>query len=204
MSVAPHLWLGMASTLATSCEELTHLKRLWCWEGLGAGGEGDGREWDGWMASLTRWTWVWVNSGSWWWTGRPGVLQFMGSQRVGHNWATELNRWLERDVDSTAFVARILLPALRRTVFHLCGYLWGWLWILGRRSLLCSLWGCLYVFMPYMSFSPWGILLTAECVSFCMYSYKAGIVVFPVCIFNLHNVIWYVSFCFSLPPPQPW
>ena len=59
--------------LATSCEELTHLKRPWCWEGLGAGGEGDDRGWDGWMASLTRWTWVWVNSGCWWWTGRPGV-----------------------------------------------------------------------------------------------------------------------------------
>ena len=66
----------------------------WCWEGLGAGGEGDDRGWDGWMASLTWWTWVWVNSGSWWWTGRPGVLQFMGSQRVRHGWATELN-WTE-------------------------------------------------------------------------------------------------------------
>ena len=63
----------------------------WCWEGLGAGGKGDDRGWDGWMASLTRWTWVWVNASSWWWTGRPGVLQFMGSQRVGHDWATELN-----------------------------------------------------------------------------------------------------------------
>ena len=60
------------------------------WEGLGAGGEGDDRGWDGWLASLTRWTWVWVNSGSWWWTGRPGVLWFMGSQKVGHDWATEL------------------------------------------------------------------------------------------------------------------
>ena len=69
-----------SSTLATSCEELTHWKRLWCWEGLGAVAEGDDRGWDGWMASLTRWTWVWVNSMSWWWTGRPGVLQFMGSQ----------------------------------------------------------------------------------------------------------------------------
>ena len=57
---------------------------------LGARGEGDDRGWDGWMASLTRWTWVSVNSGSWWWTGRPGVLQFMGSQRVGHYWATDL------------------------------------------------------------------------------------------------------------------
>ena len=63
----------------------------WCWEGLGAGGEEDDRGWDGWMASRSRWTWVSVNSGSWWWTGRPGVLRFMGSQRVGHNWATELN-----------------------------------------------------------------------------------------------------------------
>ena len=80
-----------SSTLATSCEELTHWKRLWCWEGLGAGEEGDDQGWDGWMASLTRGTWVWVNSGSWWWTGRPGVLRFMGSQRVGHNWATELD-----------------------------------------------------------------------------------------------------------------
>ena len=66
-------------------------KDSWCWEGLGEGGEGDDRGWDGWMASLTRWTWVWVNSGSWWWTGRPGVLRFMESQRVGHNWVTELN-----------------------------------------------------------------------------------------------------------------
>ena len=81
-------------TLATSCEELTHWKRLWCWEGLRAGGEGNARGWDGWMASLTQWTWVWVNSGSWWWTGRPGVLWFMGSQRVGHDWATELT-WTE-------------------------------------------------------------------------------------------------------------
>ena len=54
-------------------------------------GEGVDRGWDGWMASLTWWTWVWVDSGSWWWTGRPGVLRFMGSQRVGHDWATELN-----------------------------------------------------------------------------------------------------------------
>ena len=67
-----------------------HWKRLWCWEGLGAGGEGDDRGWDGWMASLTRWTWIWVNSRSWCWTGRPGVLWFMGLQRVGHDWAIDL------------------------------------------------------------------------------------------------------------------
>ena len=58
------------------CEELTHWKRPWCWERLKAGGEGDDRGWDGWMASPTRWTWVWASSGSWWWTGKPGVLQF--------------------------------------------------------------------------------------------------------------------------------
>ena len=74
-------------------EELTHRKRLWCWEGLGAG-EGDNRGWDGWMASQTQWTWVWGNSRSWWWTGRPDVLQFMGLQRVRQDWATEMN-WTE-------------------------------------------------------------------------------------------------------------
>ena len=87
-------WSWNSSTLATSCEELTHWKRLWCWEGLGAGGEGDVRGWDGWMASLTLWTWVWVNSRSWWWTRGPGMLRFMGSQIVRHDWRlnwTELN-----------------------------------------------------------------------------------------------------------------
>ena len=59
--------------------------------GIGGRRRRDDRGWDGWMASLTQWMWVWVNSGSWWWTGRPGVLQFMGSQRVGHDWTTELN-----------------------------------------------------------------------------------------------------------------
>ena len=73
---------------------LTHLKRLWCWEGLRAGGEGEDRGWDGWMTSPTRRTWVWVNSGRWWWTRRPDVLRFMGSQRVRHEWATELS-WTE-------------------------------------------------------------------------------------------------------------
>ena len=75
-------------------KELTHLKRPWCWERLKAGGEGDDRGWDGWMASLIQWTWVWVDSRSWWWTGRPGMLWFMGLQRARHDWATELN-WTE-------------------------------------------------------------------------------------------------------------
>ena len=85
-------WCWSSNTVATWCEELTHLKRPWCWERLKAGGEGDNRGWDGWMASPTRKTWVWASSGSWCWTGRPGVLQSMGSQIVGHDWATELNR----------------------------------------------------------------------------------------------------------------
>ena len=67
------------------------LKRPWCWERLKVGGEGNNRGWDGWMASPTQWTWVWVNSGSWWWAGRPGMLQSTGLQRVGQNWETELN-----------------------------------------------------------------------------------------------------------------
>ena len=90
---------GMMLKLKLQCfghlvRRFNSLKRLWCWEGLGAGGEGDDRGWDGWMASLTRWTWIWVNSRIWWWTGRPGVLRFMGLQGVGHDWATELN-WTE-------------------------------------------------------------------------------------------------------------
>ena len=85
------------AALLLSGEELTPWERLWCWEGLGAGGGGDDKGWDGWMASLTRWTWVWVNCGSWWWTGRPGVLRFMGWQRAGHDWATELNWTGSRD-----------------------------------------------------------------------------------------------------------
>ena len=83
-------WSAFYTQVIISCEELTHWKRLWCWEGLGAGGEGDDRGWDGWMASPTRWIWVWVNSGSWWWTGRPGGLRFMGSQS-----RTQLRDWTE-------------------------------------------------------------------------------------------------------------
>ena len=83
-------WSWNSNTLATWCKELTHWKRLWCWERLKAGGEGDDRGWDGWIASPTRWTWVWVNSKSWWRTGRPGVLRFIGSQSQ-----TQLSDWTE-------------------------------------------------------------------------------------------------------------
>ena len=71
--------------------EPTHQKRPWGWERLKAGGEGDDRGWDGWMTSPTWWTWVWASSRSWWWTGKPGVLQSMVSQWAWHDWVTELN-----------------------------------------------------------------------------------------------------------------
>ena len=96
-------WISLQSKgLARVFSKLRGLKKeqsfyydlLWMWERLKAGGERDNRGWDGWMASLTQWTRVWVNSGSWWWTGRPGMLQSMGSQRVGHGWVTEVN-WIE-------------------------------------------------------------------------------------------------------------
>ena len=91
--------------LAIWCEEVTHWKRPWCWEGLVAGGEGDDRGWDGWMASPTWWTWAWVSSGSWWWTGRPGVLQSMGSQS-----RTRLSNW------TACLPSRSLRPALLMVV----------------------------------------------------------------------------------------
>ena len=95
---------------------LTHWKRPWCWEGLGAGGEGDDRGWDGRMASSTRWTWVWVNSGSWWWTGRPGVLRFMRWQRV--NWVTELNWLMTQQSHCWAYTLR--KPELKETCVPQC------------------------------------------------------------------------------------
>ena len=104
-----------SNTLATSCKELTHWKRLWCWEGLRTGGEGNDRGWDGWMASPTQWTWVWVNFGSWWWTGRPGMLQFMGLQRVGHDWATELNK-----TDIAQYINRWIAYLWRQVIRKKC------------------------------------------------------------------------------------
>ena len=83
-------WSWNSNTVATWCKEVTHWKSPWCWERLKVG-EGDDRGWDGWMASPTQQTWVCVNSGNWWWTGKPGLLQYMGSQRVRHHWVTELN-----------------------------------------------------------------------------------------------------------------
>ena len=88
------------------------------------GGEGDDRGWDGWMASPTQWTWVWVNSGSWWWTGRPGVLWFMGLQRFGHDWTTELN-WTDSSVgkESACNAGNPgLIPRSDRSAGEMIGY----------------------------------------------------------------------------------
>ena len=93
-------WRAAVHGVSKSQTRLSDWTELnWCWERLREGGEMDDRGRDGWMASLTQWTWVWVDSGSWWWTGRPGVLWFMGSQRVGHDWVTELNWPLKEETD---------------------------------------------------------------------------------------------------------
>ena len=88
ISKGTSLLMNKAFTLATQCKELTQWKRSWCWERLKAGGEGDNRGWDGWMASLIQCTWIWASSGTWWRTGKPGMLQSKGLQNVGHDWAT--------------------------------------------------------------------------------------------------------------------
>ena len=94
--------------LATWCEELTHWKRPWCWGRLKAGGEGDDKGWNGWMA------WVWASSRNWWWTGKHGVLQSMGSQRVRHDLATELN-WLNKSLGPSHLE---LFPFPSQTLTH--------------------------------------------------------------------------------------
>ena len=100
-------WSWSSNTLATWCEEPTHWKRLGCWERLKVGGKGDDRGWDGWMASLTQQTWVWLSSGSWWWTGRPDVMQSVRSQRVRHDWsnlaaaACPLSWWCHLTISSS-------------------------------------------------------------------------------------------------------
>ena len=150
------------NTLATWCEELTHLKRPWCWEGLGAGGEGDDRGWDGWMASLTRWTRVWVNSGSWWWTGRPGVLWFMREQRVGHDWVTELNYLYNNCIDNISLNKKYqmisyhvmdIVPNTKKVSFII------WVKILTEEPSAAALMTCIeYTQCPALCASSLGLL----------------------------------------------
>ena len=106
-------WSWSSNTLATWCEKLTHWKRSWHWARLRAGGEGDDRGLDGWMASSTRGTWVWASSRSWWWTKKPAVLQSMGLQRVEYDRATEVN-----------FCISLYMPLLGKVSMKLINYMW--------------------------------------------------------------------------------
>ena len=108
-------WCWSSNTLATWCEVLIHWKRPWCWEILKAGGEGDNRGWDGWMASSTQWTWVWANSKSWWWTAKSGLLQSMGSQTDGQDWVAELN-WTESQSPSPGISKFLLSHSMMHVV----------------------------------------------------------------------------------------
>ena len=85
-------WCWSSNMLATWCEEPIHWKRPWCWERLRAGRKEGDRGWDGWMASLTQWKWVWANSGRYWRMGKPGMLQSTGLQRVRHDWGLKNNK----------------------------------------------------------------------------------------------------------------
>ena len=139
-------WSWSSNTLATWCKELTHWKRPWCWEKLKAG-EGDGREWDGWMASLIRWTWVRASSGSWWWTGKPGVLQSMGLQRDMTEWLNWTELTSLKDVPEfltgrfsfpiSSFSTALLSFYRRNTILFPLYPQCGWTWCIapGGRNL---------------------------------------------------------------------
>ena len=88
------IWFSLLKEIQKKCKELPHWKISWYWEGLKAGGEVDDKGCNGWRASLTQWTWVCAGSGSWRWTGKPGMLQSMELQTVGHDWVTELNWYI--------------------------------------------------------------------------------------------------------------
>ena len=121
-------------------------ERPWCWERLWAGGEEDDRGWDGWMASPTQWTWDWVNFRTWLWTGRPGMLQPMGLQRVRYNWAIELN-WTDDSQITLKNLWTLLAFSSSLSLFlkNIC-LLWLW-WVFtapqafatfGQQRLHCS------------------------------------------------------------------
>ena len=124
----------------------THWKRPWWWERLKAGEEGDDREWDGWMASVTRWKWVWASSGSWWWTGKPGVLQSVGLQS-----RTRLSDWIELNVYLNLFPA---LNSLCNTHHNLSSLLslfnCPFLSFCSLRCKLCNIWDGLSHPLPFV------------------------------------------------------
>ena len=154
-----------------------------CWERLRPGGEGDDRGWDSWMASLTQWTWIWVNPGSWWWTGRPGTLQSMGSQKVGHNWTTELNWSCLR-----------LISSCRRHRLAM-----------SLRSCCCLRWGLAFRNQDMLS----GYLLMIAYCPFCLLVLERArdiYIYMCVCVFHTHTYIiyviislcWYLQFKFNI------
>ena len=123
LSNIPSLWPPDSKNL------LSRKERPWCWERLQAGGEGDERGRDGWMASLTQWTWIWASSGRWWRTGKTGVLQSMGLQRVGHNWVTEQEGPFSCKQQKLTLVTLLVVQWLR-----LCAPNVGaWVWSLVRK-----------------------------------------------------------------------
>ena len=151
------------NSLFTWCKELTHWKRPWCWERLKAGGEWGNRGWDGWMASPTQWTWVWINSGRWWRTRKPGVLQSMVSQTVGQDWVTEQQqKWhqsLQLKKKKIIHLARwsIWSEAVSRGLgwAHACvsGKNWAY-WPLGLWPLFFFTWPVNFQSTSFHSF-PW-------------------------------------------------
>ena len=127
-------WSWNFNTLATWCEELTHWKRPWCWERLRAGGEWDDRGWYGWMASPTWWTWVWASSESWWWTGKPGVLQSMWlqSQTQLSNWTD----WTDPGISISQWHPSLNCILNLCSIYYLCHSTWQNLFLLRSNFFL--------------------------------------------------------------------
>ena len=155
------------------------MKRPWCWERLKAGGEGDDRAWDGWIALPTQWTWVWASSGRWWWTGKPGMLQSMGLQRVGHGWVTALN-WIEK----CKFLS-LLLPIKFYSQYEMYTfYLIKWKILKSARNKWIS----------HLSTIPWMQLLTFfQSISVLSFFSSVEIVVYIIVCKEIFVIIWYMK-----------
>ena len=133
-------WSWNSNILVTLYEELTHWKRSWYWERLKAEGEGDDRGWDGWMASPTWWTWVWANSVNWWWTGKPGVLQTMGLQRVRHDLWLNWQNWYKYIVYMCIYIIYMFIYTYICMHMYICSFVHWWF------SLIPYLCYCKYIF----------------------------------------------------------